>query len=79
VEGVDVIRYQTEGDIGEIRVLIRPLTAIGVFASVVGPAFAHRRSRFAGALAGLLSTPLGPLFGILDRIAPRLLPLERPL
>jgi ketosteroid isomerase-like protein len=75
VEGVDVIRYRPEGDIAEVRVLMRPLTAIGVFASAVGPPFARRRSRAAGAVTRLLSAPFGPLFRIVDRVSPRLLPL----
>jgi len=76
VEGVDVLRYRPEGTIGEIRVLMRPLTAIGVFAAAVGPAFARRRGRAAAALTWLLSQPLGPLFRVLDRVAPMLLPLR---
>jgi hypothetical protein len=75
VGGMDVIRYRPDGLIAEIRVLMRPLTSIGVFAGVVGPAFARRRSRVAGVITWLLSQPLGPLFRVLDRVAPMLLPL----
>jgi hypothetical protein len=77
VEGVDVIRYQTDGAIAEIRVLMRPLTAIAVFAATVGPAFARRRGRVAGAATWLLSRPFGPLFRLLERLSPMLLPLRR--
>jgi len=76
VEGVDMLRYRPEGTIGEIRVMMRPLTAIGLFAAAVGPAFARRRGRAAAALTWFLSQPLGPLFRVLDRIAPMLLPLR---
>jgi len=58
VVGVDVIRYRPDGDIGEIRVLMRPLSAIGAFASAIGPAFARRLSPSAGVLIRLLSAPL---------------------
>ena len=76
VEGIDVIRYRPDGTIGEIRVTMRPLTAISVFTAVVGPAFARRRSRAAGAITWLLTQPFGPLFRILDHVAPMLLPLR---
>ena len=76
VEGVDVLRHRPQGDIGEMRVLMRPLAAIGLFASVTGPPFARRRGVLPWALTWILTQPLGALFRILDGVAPRLLPLK---
>ncbi|MEU6560513.1 nuclear transport factor 2 family protein [Nocardia nova] len=76
IDGVDVIRYDPQGDIIEIRNFIRPLSAIGLFAGATGPGFARKRGRAAAVLTFLLTQPLRALFAVLDRVAPKLLPLD---
>ena len=61
IEGVDRLRYDGRGKIVEIRVLIRPLVDIAVFAAAIGPPLAARKSPARGALVRLLMLPLkGP-------------------
>lgn len=72
IEGADLMRYDEQGRIAEIRVLIRPLVSIAVFASAVGPALTARRSPTRGALARLLTLPLKGILTLVDVAASRL-------
>jgi len=78
IEGADLVRYGVEGTIVEIRVFIRPLTGIAAFASATGPRLAAQRGRTRSVVAAVTARPLGPLFRLVDRIAPRLLPMGSP-
>jgi hypothetical protein len=40
IEGVDVVRVNEDGQVDEIRVLIRPLVSIALFAQTLGPPLA---------------------------------------
>lgn len=75
IEGSDLLRYDAEGMISEVVVMIRPLTGIGVFVVAVGPALAARRSRLRGLLVSLLVWPLRALLAAADIVSTRLLGL----
>ena len=75
IEGADLVHYGADGLISEIRVYIRPLAGIAAFASATGPGLAARRSRSRRVLAWLAVGPLEPLFHLVDRVAPHLLPM----
>jgi hypothetical protein len=75
VEGLDLLRYHANGLIVEIRVLMRPLVALGRFAAVVGPDLGRRKGRTNKVAVWVLTRPLGPLFRAVDRLSPALLPL----
>jgi ketosteroid isomerase-like protein len=76
IEGVDLLRRDDEGKIAEITVMIRPLADVGAFAAAIGPRLAANRSPARGALAGLLTRPLGALLALADHVAARLLSLR---
>jgi len=72
VEGADFVRSNAEGEITEIRVLMRPLTSIGTFTSAVGAALARREGPLRGALVGWSTRPVRGLFAAIDAVATRL-------
>jgi hypothetical protein len=72
IEGADLMRYDEQSRIAEIRVLIRPLVAIAVFVSAVGPPLAARRSPTRGRLARLLTLPLEGILTLVDVAGSRL-------
>jgi len=72
IEGVDLITWNAERKITEIRVTIRTLPSLAAFALAVGPPLARRRGRVRGLVAYVLTYPLKPLFAAVDAIAPRL-------
>lgn len=72
IEGVDLIRSDEHGKVCDVKVMIRPLANIAIFADAVGPPLAAKRGRLRGLLVGLLSMPLVPLFIIVERVASRL-------
>jgi hypothetical protein len=72
IEGADLIRVDGEGKIYEIRVLIRPLANIAIFAAAAGPPLAAKRGRVQGWLLRLLTLPLKGIFAAVDFLAPRL-------
>jgi hypothetical protein len=76
IEGADLLRYDEHGKITEIRVLIRPLVDIAVFASAIGPPLAARRSPTRGALVWLLTLPLKGILTVADAVASRLIKLH---
>jgi hypothetical protein len=77
IEGADLIRFDAEGMIDEVRVLIRPLANIATFAAAAGPPLAAKRARWRGWLLRLLTAPLRAIFAAVDFLAPRT-PFERP-
>jgi hypothetical protein len=77
IEGTDRLRYDEHGKIAEIRVLIRPLVDIAVFASAIGLPLAARRSPVRGVLARLLMLPLKGVLTVADTVAFRLIKLHR--
>lgn len=72
VEGVDLVHYDEQGLIREIRVMIRPLVDIAGFVAVVGPALAARKGPRRGALSRLMTTPLRGMFAAVDWLGARL-------
>jgi hypothetical protein len=76
VEGADLLRYDGEGQIAEIRVLIRPLLGVAAFASAIGPPLAARRSAARGAFVRSLTLPLEGLLVVADVVASRLIGLR---
>jgi hypothetical protein len=76
IEGTDLLHHDEQGKIAEIRVLIRPLVDIAVFAAAIGPPLAARRSPVRGALARLLMLPLKGILTVADAVASRLIKLD---
>src|SRR3954447_11674839 len=72
VEGADFVRADARGKIAEIRVFIRPLVDIGVFAGAAGPPLARRRGRLQALVLRALTLPLRGLLATVDVVAPRL-------
>jgi hypothetical protein len=72
IEGVDLLTFNAEGKIAEIRVTIRTLPALAAFALAAGPPLARRRGLIRGLVAYALTYPLKPLFAAVDAIEPRL-------
>lgn len=75
IQGVDLLRYDAEGRIAEISVMIRPLVDFGLFASTIGPPLAARRSPARGMLLRVLAYPLNGILLAADAVASRLLGL----
>lgn len=72
IEGADLVRLDADGRVAEIRVLMRPLVAIGSFTASMAPAVARPRGRIAAFLARLSVAPIGPLFRLIDAAATRM-------
>ncbi len=77
IEGSDLMRYDEQGKIAEITVMIRPLADIAVFASAIGPPLAGMQSPARGFLVSALTLPLRGLLTVADGVAARLLGLQR--
>jgi hypothetical protein len=73
IEGVDLLRRDERGEISEIRVLIRPLADIAVFAGAIGPALAAKRAPIRGPVARLMILPLRAILALADTISARLI------
>jgi SnoaL-like protein len=73
VEGVDLLRCNERGEISEIRVLIRPLPDIALFAAAIGPALAAKRAPIRGLVARLMILPLRAILTLADTISARLI------
>jgi hypothetical protein len=73
VEGTDLLRRDEQGKISEIRVLIRPLPDIAVFAGAIGPALAAKRAPIRGPVARLMILPLRVILTLADTISTRLI------
>lgn len=71
VELVDLLRYDERGLVSEIVVHGRPLQGSALFAAIVGPRLARRRSRWRG-LAAVAARPLPRLLAGLDAAGSRL-------
>ncbi len=76
IEGADLLRHGEQAKITEIRVLIRPLVSIAVFAAAVGPPLAARKSSTRGALVRLLTLPLKGILTVADTVSSRLIKLD---
>ena len=72
IEGVDLVQSDAQGNVCEIRVLIRPLVDIATFGRAVGPPLAAKRGRTRVAVVKLLNRPLGIILGMVDAAATRL-------
>ncbi len=73
IEGVDFIRSDKHGKVCEIKVMIRPLVSVAVFAKAVGPPVAAKRGRLRGPVVRVLTLPLPAVFTVIDKIASLLL------
>lgn len=71
LQGVDLFRFDEDGKISEITVLIRPLAALTALASALGPRLAPN-SRARAFLIRSLSAPLVGVTRVADPIAARL-------
>lgn len=58
IEGVDVVRFDSEGRIDEMTVFVRPLPAIATLAAALAPRVARRRGRVRAVIAKLAVGPL---------------------
>lgn len=72
IEGVDLIRHDTDGKIAEITVSIRPLVSLAAFTAAIGPPLAGKRSRILALVARVVTLPLIGLLTIVDLTATRL-------
>ena len=73
IEGSDLIRHDEHGKIADVRVFIRPLASIAVFAAAVGPPLAANRGPIQGLVLRVLTLPLKAIFAAVDFLAPRLI------
>lgn len=73
IEGADLLRSDEHGKITEIRVLIRPLADIAVFAAAAGPPLAAKRGSGRALLLRFLTLPLKAILLAADAVASRLL------
>jgi hypothetical protein len=72
IEGADLVRFDERRRVSEIRVFIRPLADLAVFAAAAGPALARRRGRARAVVTAVLVAPLRPLLAVADVVAARL-------
>ena len=73
VEGVDLVRFDTDGQVSEIRVFIRPLVDLGTFASAMGPVVVRERGRVREGSVRALNGGLRVLLNATDAVASRIL------
>lgn len=73
VEGVDFVRSDKHGKVCEIKVMIRPLVSVAMFAKAVGPPVAAKRGKLRGPVVRVLTIPLPAMFTVIDKIASLLL------
>lgn len=71
LQGVDLFRFDENGKVSEITVLIRPLAGLTALAAALGPRLA-RDSRARAFLIRSLSAPLAGVTRVADPIAARL-------
>jgi ketosteroid isomerase-like protein len=72
---VVLLRFDSDGRIGEITVYMRPLPAVAGLAAALGPRLARRKGRVRGALVGAFIRPLAAVIRFADRAGA---PLARP-
>ena len=72
IEGVDLIRLDADGKIVEVRVSIRPLLNIAIFASAIGPPLAAKQGRWRALLVRILNLPLRGVLVATEAVAPKL-------
>jgi hypothetical protein len=72
VEGTDLLRSDANGQIAEIRVMIRPLVDIAAFAAAIGPPLGAKRGQSRAMLVRLLTLPLRGLLLVADAVSSRL-------
>lgn len=77
IEGADFVRRDEHGKVCEIKVMIRPLVSVAVFAKAVGPSVASKRGKLRGPVVRVLTIPLPALFIIIDKIASLILKVRR--
>jgi ketosteroid isomerase-like protein len=77
IEGSDLIGHDEHGKIAEVRVFIRPLASIAIFAAAAGPPLAAKRGPVKGLLLRVLTVPLRVIFAAVDFLAPRLIQRRR--
>jgi hypothetical protein len=75
LEGVDLVRYDTEGRICEVTVFMRPLRGIATFADAMAPLLGEGRAR--RALLRVAGAPPSLMMRALAGVGPRVLGLPR--
>jgi hypothetical protein len=73
VEVVDLLSFDDEGRIREIRAMARPLTGMAGFVSAVGPPLGRRNGRIRGAALRLAGFPASKLLASIDAVGSRLI------
>lgn len=71
IEGSDLIVGNDRGEITEIRVMMRPLTGVALFAAKAGPPMAARLGRWRAIAARVLGPPFRGFAAITNRAATR--------
>jgi hypothetical protein len=75
LEGVDLVRYDTEGRIREVTVFMRPLRGIAAFADAMAPLLGKGRAR--RALLRVAGAPPSLMMRALAGLGPRLVGVGR--
>ena len=73
LDGIDVIRLNSSGQVASMTIFVRPLPSLAAFAAAVAPGVARRRGRVAGTVVALLVAPLAVMTAYGDRLVRRLL------
>jgi len=68
VEGMDLVRLDEQGRVRELKVFIRPLPGLAVFAAVVAPPVGRRRGVVTSIVLRLLLEPLAAMTRHGDRL-----------
>jgi hypothetical protein len=68
LQGMDVLRLDSNGKVREIRLFVRPRPGLAALAAALAPRVAKRRSGFRAAVATLIVGPLGPITRVGDRM-----------
>jgi hypothetical protein len=76
VEGVDLLRFNAEGEVSEMTVFLRPLSGIAAFTDAAGPRLARRLGRSV-AVVRATTPPATAAMRLMSRLAPRLLGIGR--
>jgi hypothetical protein len=73
VEVVDLLWFDDQGRIREIRAMARPLSGMAGFVAAVGPPLGRRNGRIRGALLRVAGWPATKLLVAIDRMGSRLI------
>jgi hypothetical protein len=77
LEGVDIVRYDSEGKINDLTVFFRPLRGIAAFLDKAGPVMAAKQSRGKGLLMRAMGPPPSMMMRSVAGLGPKMLGLKR--